>query len=451
MIQRGLATLSGWGRVARSSSVTLEPAGTESLTGVFADQGQGARGVIAHGASRSYGDAALNGQGAVILTRGLDRILSFDPDTGDIAVEPGVSFRQLLATFLPQNFLVPVTPGTGFATIGGAVAHDVHGKNHELAGSFTQHVTELDVLTADGTLRTIGPAREPALFAATCGGLGLTGVVTRVAFRMQRVPGPGVRVSLKRLPDLESFLDAMDQAAGASYAVGWIDGTARRRALGRGVLETAEPTDAAVRLPRPRTLEIPFDFPNVALNKLSIRAFNAAYWRRVPRAGTVREMALGKFLYPLDALGGWNRIYGKRGFHQFQTVLPFESGSRALAELMHVIAESGRASFLAVLKRLGPGLAPHSAGYLSFPRPGYTLALDFPASPGIEALYARLVAITRDHGGRVYLAKDALLTPEDFRAMYPRWAEFRAVLDDVDPDRRLQSDLSRRLRIRDAA
>ena len=431
----------------RSSSVTLAPAGIEELGEVFADPRPRAHGVIAHGASRSYGDAALNGQGSALLTRCLDRIVSFDAETGDIAVEPGVSFRQLLATLLPRGFLAPVTPGTGFATIGGAVANDVHGKNHELAGSFGQHVTELDLLTPDGVLRRIGPAREPDLFAATLGGLGLTGVMTRIAFRMARVPGRGVRVSLRRLPNLDAFLAAMDQAAGATYAVGWIDGTARGRALGRGVLETAEPTDAIVQAPGDTRLRVPVDFPSFVLNPLSIRLFNAAYWRRVPSGGAVRDVPYAKFLYPLDALHDWNRIYGRRGFHQFQNVVPFEAGPAALARLLEVIAQSGRASFLAVLKRLGAGMASARAGHLSFPRPGYTLALDFPAGPGIDALYARLVAITREHGGRIYLAKDALITPEDFRAMYPRWPEFRAMLEGIDPDRRLQSDLSRRLGI----
>ncbi len=451
-MERGLATLSGWGRVLRSSSVTLAPLNTEELAGIFAEPRPRAHGLIAHGASRSYGDASLNAEGSALLTRGLDRVLSFDPGTGDLEVEPGVTFRQLLAAFLPRNFLVPVTPGTGFATIGGAVAHDVHGKNHEHAGSFGQHVTELDLLTPDGTLRTIGPARDAALFAATVGGLGLTGIVTRVAFRMARVPGRGVRVALRRCADLDMFLAAMDGAAGATYAVGWIDGTARGRALGRGVLETAEPSDADMPVRRGRRLRVPFDLPNFVLNPFSIRLFNAAYWRRVPSRGVVRWVPFEKFLYPLDALHDWNRIYGRRGFHQFQNVLPFEAGPRALRELLEVISSSGRASFLAVLKRLGAGIMPPGqAGLLSFPQPGYTLALDFPAGPGIEALYARLVAITRDYGGRVYLAKDALITADDFRAMYPRWDEFRTVLDDVDPGRRLQSDLSRRLRIRDAA
>jgi decaprenylphospho-beta-D-ribofuranose 2-oxidase len=441
--------LEGWGRVRRSASVTLTPDDVLAVGGCFANPR--AHGLIVHGAGRAYGDCALNDQGSALMTAGLTGILAFDPDTGIVQVEPGVTFRQLMAEFLPRGFLVPVTPGTGFATIGGAVANDVHGKNHETAGSFAQHVTELDLLTPAGGVRTIGPDREPTLFRATCGGLGLTGVITRVAFRMARVAGPAVRVREQRVGNLEAFLAALDAAAGATYAVGWIDGTARGAALGRGILETAEPV--AGHPPAPGGgLRVPVDFPAWVLSPLSIRAFNELYFRRVPAGGRTRIAHVGKFFYPLDALRGWNRIYGKRGFHQFQNVVPFSGGAAALRELLEVIGQSRRASFLAVLKRLGGGILPEGeAGHLSFPQPGYTLALDFPAGPGIEDLYARLVAITLRHGGRVYLAKDALLDAAAFRQMYPLWGEFRGVLEGVDPKRRLQSDMSRRLRLREAA
>ena len=448
-MEAALATLTGWGRVARSASVTRRPDAVADLAGLFAERPR-AHGLIAHGAGRAYGDCALNAEGTALLTVGLTGVLSFDQASGLIAVEPGVTFRQLMAAYLPQGWLVPVSPGTGYATIGGAVANDVHGKNHEVAGSFGQHVTELDLLTPDGATRTIGPHAEPALFHATCGGLGLTGLITRIAFRMKRVPGPGVAVHSRRLPDLDAFLAAMDDARTATYAVGWIDGCAQGAALGRGILETAEASGGACRGVAPRTgLRVPFDFPAIALNPTSIAAFNALYYRRVPAAGRMVSVPYGTFFYPLDALRDWNRIYGRRGFHQFQNVVPFASGGQALRELLDVITASRRASFLAVLKRLGP--AAPEAGPLAFPQAGYTLALDFPAGDDVPALYARLVAITLRHGGRVYLAKDALLAPEAFRAMYPRWTAFRALLDVVDPKRKLQSDMSRRLGLREEA
>ncbi len=448
-MEAALATLTGWGRVARAASVTQRPDGVADLAQLFAGRPR-AHGLIAHGAGRAYGDCALNAEGTAVLTAGLAGVLSFDPVGGLIEVEPGVTFRQLMAAYLPQGWLVPVSPGTGFATIGGAVANDVHGKNHETAGSFGQHVTALDLLTPDGTTRTIGPHAEPALFHATCGGLGLTGVITRIAFRMKRVPGPGVAVRSQRVADLDAFLAAMDEARTATYAVGWIDGCARGGALGRGILETAEPCGGACPGATLRSgLRVPLDFPAMALNPTSIAAFNALYYRRAPAAGRMATVPYGMFFYPLDALRDWNRIYGRRGFHQFQNVVPFASGRAALRELLEVIAASRRASFLAVLKRLGP--AAPDAGPLSFPQAGYTLALDFPAGPGIEALYAELVAITLRHGGRVYLAKDALLSAAAFREMYPRWGAFREVLEMVDPKQVLQSDMSRRLRLRERA
>ena len=449
-MQAGLATLSGWGRVARSASVTWRPENVADLAGVFGAARPRAHGLIAHGAGRAYGDCALNAEGAAVLTGGLAGVLGWDAASGRIEVEPGVTFRQLMDAFLPLGWLVPVSPGTGYATIGGAVANDVHGKNHEVAGSFAAHVIELDLVTPDGRLRTIGPHAETALFAATAGGLGLTGVITRVAFRMKRVPGPGVALTRQRLPDLDAFLDAMDAARGATYAVGWIDGTARGGRLGRGILETAEASGGkcAGGVAR-RGLRVPFDFPAMALTPAGISAFNALYYRRAPRAPRVTAVPYGRFFYPLDALQEWNRIYGRRGFHQFQNVVPFDGGRAALREMLEIIAESRRASFLAVLKRLGPAAA--GAGPLSFPMAGYTLALDFPAGAGIEALYARLVAVTLRHGGRVYLAKDALLTADDVRAMYPRWAAFRALLEEIDPRLLVQSDMSRRLRLREAA
>jgi decaprenylphospho-beta-D-ribofuranose 2-oxidase len=247
--------------------------------------------------------------------------------------------------------------------------------------------------------------------------------------------------------DLDAFLASMQAQANASYSVGWIDGTARGLGLGRGILETAEPVGDDLPKPAGRTLKIPFNFPDWALNPLSIRAFNEIYFHKAPAKPRTRAVRTEKFLYPLDALHGWNRIYGVRGFYQFQNVVPFESGPAALRELLEVIAASRRASFLAVLKRLGAGQG--FSGPLSFPMPGYTLALDFPAGPGIEALYARLVGITLKYGGRVYLAKDALLGAAAFREMYPRWREFLAVLEEIDPKQRLQSDMSRRLRLRE--
>jgi decaprenylphospho-beta-D-ribofuranose 2-oxidase len=436
--------LNGWGRVSPATSQASRPERFDEAVADFRSP-SGAAGLCLYGAGRSYGDCALNAGGDALITSRLDRILAFDQQTGIVEVEPGVTFTRLLQVFLPRGLMVPVTPGTGFATIGGAVANDVHGKNHETDGSFGQHVSALDLVLPDGTARTVTP-EDRALFQATCGGLGLTGFITRVAFRLKPVPGAAVSVREQRFASLDAFLEGMQAARGAPYSVGWIDGTATGAALGRGILETAAFTDTPINAPAARAKAVPVDFPAFALNPLSVRAFNTLYFHRVPEEGRVRTVHASTFLYPLDAIHGWNRIYGKRGFYQFQCVVPFADGNAVLRELLQVIAASRQASFLAVLKRMGPG----RAGFLSFPMPGYTLALDFPRSIAVDALYAKLCAITLRAGGRLYLAKDALLSPEDFRRMYPDFAAFRAVLRDVDPDARMQSGMARRLRLHDA-
>ena len=433
-----MITLNGWGRVTPALCDARRPERASTAIADFTAPGA----LCLYGAGRSYGDCAVLPGGRALITTRLDRILAFDAESGIVQVEPGVDFARLLAVFLPRGFLVPVTPGTGFATIGGAVANDVHGKNHEHAGSFGQHVVEIELVLPDGSRRIVTPA-DGALFRATCGGLGLTGMMTRVAFRMQRVAGGSVTLREQRVDDLGAFVAAMQAAREATYTVGWIDGTARGASLGRGILQTAEIAPGSAALPPPRRRAVPADLPAAALTPLSVRMFNEAYFRRVPARGRVMQVDLARFLYPLDAIHGWNRIYGARGFYQFQCVVPFGEGEAALRGMLEVIAASRQASFLAVLKRMGAG----RAGFLSFPMEGYTLALDFPRKPGVEALYARLCAMTCEAGGRVYLGKDALLSAGDFRAMYPEFGAFAEVLAEVDPEGRMQSAMATRLRL----
>jgi decaprenylphospho-beta-D-ribofuranose 2-oxidase len=437
--------LAGWGRTTRAQVLACAPRDVAQATAALADA-NGAT-ILPHGGGRSYGDVALNGAGRALLTAGLNRILEFDAATGAVVCEAGVTFRDLLEKYLPRRHLVPVSPGTAFATIGGAVANDVHGKNHEVAGSFGDHVLWLDLALPSGEVRRVCPQSDPQLFAATIGGVGLTGLILRVCFRLQAVPSASVEVEERRIADLDAFMAAFAECrATSTFSVGWIDAMARGRHLGRGILETAE--FAAVDVApfrRARQRNVPFDFPSGVLNPLSIRLFNELYYRRVSAAGRRRALPIQEFLYPLDALGHWNRIYGRRGFYQFQCVIPDNSAPAGIAVLLEAIAHARRGSFLAVLKTLGQG----GRGHLSFPERGYTLALDFPRAGPVKALLRQLERIALKHGGRVYLAKDALLSAESFRAMYPRLGEFRDVLARVDPDRRLASDMARRLRIRD--
>lgn len=436
-------TMSGWGRTRYATVLAYAPRSVDAATEAIRQVD--ARGIVAVGNARSYGDVALNNNGRALLTSGIDQIHSFDERTGEIVCGPGVTFQRLLKDYLPRGFLFPVSPGTGFVTIGGAVANDVHGKNHERAGSFGDHVRWLDLLLSSGKVIRIGPDRHPEWFAATIGGIGLTGIILAVCFTMQRVGSNAVTVREQRVPDLERFLEALETVrATATFSVGWIDALARGGRMGRGIIETAEPASESLPESAPRRLRVPCDFPSFILNPWSIAGFNALYFRRIPAQGRVRTQLLDTFLYPLDSILEWNRLYGARGFYQFQCVLPDAASPPGIRRLLEEISRSRAASFLAVLKTLGG----EGRGYLSFPMRGYTLALDFPRTQTAQALYSRLERITLDHGGRVYLAKDASLSESGFAAMYPKLGAFNAALNELDTDCRMRSDMARRLGIR---
>lgn len=431
-------TLAGWGRCAAASSRVARPERQSELDRVLADAGAS---LVARGSGKAYGDAAQNGGADVANMLRLDRLLAFDAATGVLECEAGVTFRTLLDIFVPKGFVPPVSPGTSYATVGGALAADVHGKNHDRHGSFGDHVLWFDLLCADGQTRRVLPDAHGDLFAATIGGMGLTGIVRRLAFRL--LPGTGnVRVETQRIDDLDAFFAAFEAArATATFSVGWIDALARGRKLGRGVFETAEFAPAASAAPVSKTVPIPFDFPPFALSRISVGAFNELYWRRAPAAKRSTVRPLDAFFYPLDRLSDWNRLYGKRGFFQFQSVVPDVTAFSATRKMLEAVSAVGTASFLAVLKTLGgPG-----RGLLSFPLRGVTLALDVPNAPGAAALMAELERLALDAGGRVYLAKDALQAPATFRAGYPKLAAFEECLRRWDPQRRFASDLSRRL------
>jgi len=435
--------LRSWGRVPRTRSLAARPERMRELRACLAAGGEVAlRPLLARGAGRSYGDACLNDGGAVILTERLNRILSFDPASGLVVVEPGVTFADLLATFLPRGFRVPVSPGTSFVTVGGAVANDVHGKNQHVSGCFGDCVEWLDLLLADGSVRRLSPSEESELFDATIGGIGLTGIILAVCLRLLPVESPALLVRRQRMDSLDAFLAGFRAAEQVTFSVGWIDVLAEGAALGRGILETAEPAPCGVVAPPPpRPKRLPLDLPSWALNSQSVRAFNALYWRRARPEAREAVSNYAPFFYPLDAITDWNRLYGPRGFHQFQCVVPIEAGEAPLRRLLAAARAGGGASFLAVLKVMGaPG-----RGLLSFARPGISLALDFAAGTGTHALFATLERITLEAGGRIYLAKDALMSPESFRAMYPRAPALQEVRERVDPHRRFSSGMSRRL------
>ena len=438
--------LSGWGRYPVAECTVLRPddaAGAMALLEELPD-------TIARGNGRSYGDASLN-LDATIDMRGLCRLVDFDPITGRLVCEGGVLLSDIIEVMLPRGWFPPVTPGTRLVTIGGMIAADVHGKNHHGAGSFCDQVEWLDLAIGDGRVVRCSARGNGDLFAATCGGMGLTGIVLRARFRLAKVGSAAVRQRTLRAKSLEQAFEIFERSLDWTYSVAWIDCLARGRHLGRSAImlgEHALPDElpAARRaspfgVPRRRARRVPIDLPAVALSRAPVRLFNSLYYAAHGPGEAIVD--IDRYFYPLDVVGDWNRFYGRRGFVQYQCVLPLQASKAGMTRMLTEIAAHGDASFLAVLKRMGPA----SFGMLSFPIEGYTLALDFPANPASFALLDRLDAITVDHGGRVYLAKDARVGAKAFAAGYPRLEEFRKVRRDYGLDRQFSSLLSRRLEI----
>ncbi|GAA1017700.1 oxidoreductase [Acrocarpospora pleiomorpha] len=425
------ALLAGWGRTSPSRARVLRPGSVDELAAAVREAGR--RGVIARGLGRSYGDPAQNGGGVVV---DLTRLRRFDLIGDRLIAEGGASLGELIRTLASRGRFLPVVPGTRHVTVGGAVAADVHGKNHPADGSFAAHVEELDLLTADGTIRTVRPGE--AAFHATTGGMGLTGVVTRATLRPIPIGSPLMRVETRRCGDLDDVLACLSGST-ARYAVAWLDCLSER---GRGIVDQAVHTEgrvATAALQRP-LLSVPPHMPGGLLNRHTAALFNHLWYGKAPRA-SVRSMPLGAYFHPLDRIRDWNRIYGPAGFVQYQFAVPYGEG---LKSVVRRIARSGVPSFLAVLKRLGPA----GEGLLSFPIEGWTLALDFPAAaPGLPELLDACDQAVIAAGGRVYLAKDARLAPESMPAMYPGLARFREVRALLDPAGVFQSDLARRLRL----
>ena len=428
---------SGWGRVHRAAGEVARPERASVLARIMAEAPAPAVGM-----RRSYGDANLASNGRVIDMTRLDRVLGFDAETGLVHVEAGMQIGELLRIFGPKAWLPPVMPGTGFVTVGGAIAMDVHGKNHHGAGSFGCHVTEFTLMTPDGQ-RVVTSEGGETLFKATVGGLGQTGPILSAKVRLFKAKGDVMVVTERRVPNWDAFLRLFDQSE-ATYSVGWIDATARGATLGRGILEEAETGGGLVPKAK-RGRRVPMDAPGFALSGPVVRAFNAAYWRRVPVSGRTVVRPIDDFFFPLDKLHDWNRLYGKRGFHQFQCVVPLDAAD-ALRDMLERIARSGLASPLAVLKRMGPG----RAGYLSFPMEGYTLAVDFPNRGAAERVLRELEVKAQAVGGRIYLAKDSVAEGATVRAMYPELGLWKAAVNEIDPDRAYETDLVRRLALRDA-
>ncbi len=382
-----------------------------------------------YGNGRSYGDVCLTDTGTLLHTRGLDRFIQFDATTGRLCCEAGVTLADILELSVPHGWFLPVTPGTQHVTVGGAVANDVHGKNHHVMGSFGNHVVELELTRSDGERIVCSPQINSAWFSSSIGGLGLTGLICRVEFQLMRVHNPFMWVASRRFRSLSEFWNLNAEAEQTwPYSVAWVDCTSSGDTLGRGILLTGRHAGLVSDGPRTpsKRRSIPFELPGSPLNRTTLRIFNALYYRQPTRpAGQL--MHYMPYFYPLDAIGKWNRMYGKRGFYQYQCVVPPEAAPHATEALLTTVARRGQGSFLAVLKTFGP---VQSMGMLSFPRPGLTLALDFPnRGNSTLALLAELDSIVKDAGGAIYPAKDARMPASVFKAGFPRWEEFSQFVD----------------------
>jgi decaprenylphospho-beta-D-ribofuranose 2-oxidase len=410
-------TISGWGGYPSQDAQVITPLSIAA----YKTQLENHPSLIPRGMGRSYGDSAI--AATVLQSTCCDHFIGFDTATGLITVEAGATLRDILKVTVKHGWFVPVTPGTSFVTVGGAIASDVHGKNHHVAGTFGQHVVSMTVLLGTGEVVTTSPTELPDLFHATCGGMGLTGVITTATIRLIPIRSAYIKQRAIKAGSIEEACEAFEANSSSTYSVAWIDCLSTGQTLGRSVLMIGEHSDSGeldVKIKTPIT--IPIHTPAALLNSLTMRAFNTAYWAKAAH-NKRQTVPLLPYFYPLDAIGGWNKLYGKAGFVQYQFVLPKTDGVANMRKILTRIAQSGSGSFLAVLKQFGPA----NQNLLSFPIEGYTLALDFKMSSSVIDLLHWLDGMVADMGGRVYLTKDAVMRELSFKTTYPKWQAFEAV------------------------
>jgi FAD/FMN-containing dehydrogenase len=441
--------LAGWGNYPTFSTALLEPRTPADMPKLMAQRS----GLIARGNGRAYGDAAI-GEQFSLSSRALARMRSFDPQTGLLTVEAGVLIADILATFAQRGFFMKVVPGTKFVTIGGAVAADVHGKNHHRDGGFGDHLESFDLALPSGETVICSRARNPELFAATIGGMGLTGVILEATIRLFRIETAWMQQETTVASNLDAAITALENSASATYSVAWIDCLARGAALGRSLVYSAEhatrhdkdrlrPELAAFPTLSQKRISVPGVFPSWLLNPASVAAFNALYFRNgAAKAGVPSLVHWDPYFFPLDSIANWNRIYGRKGFVQYQCVIPLAPARKVLAEILDRVSRRGSASFLAVLKMLGD-----SHGAISFPLQGYTLAMDFPVTETLFGFLDELDQLVAGAGGRLYLAKDARQSRANFEAGYPGLPVLRDIRRQTCGEERLVSRLSARLGI----
>lgn len=395
----------------------------------------GVRGVLPYGQGRSYGDSCLNDGGTLVLTRGLNHFIEFGHHTGLLRAEAGVTLEEILSLVVPQGWFLPVAPGTQYASLGGGVANDIHGKNHHIAGTLGRFVTRFELMRSDGVKLICSPTENDELYRATIGGLGLTGLILWVELQLKPIRNPWIASETIKFGSLQEFFEISHESErDFEYTVAWIDCLSSGKNLGRGLFMRGNHAPAQIDIDRAiqkrKKFSVPVDAPSFSLNRLSLSAFNFAYYNKQLSAKRQSTIHYAPFFFPLDSVGHWNRIYGKQGFFQYQCVVPYtRSGTQSnspIKTILEEISKAGTGSFLAVLKTFGDIGSP---GILSFPRPGVTLALDFPNTRKCRDLFDRLDEVVLREGGAIYPAKDARMSPELFKQAFPRWREFSQFID----------------------
>lgn len=410
---------SGWGRYPRHSASILQPRTVPEVSRlILGEKGPW----IGRGMGRSYGDSALADQ--VISSLQLNHLHSFNDKTGILSCAAGTTLSEILDVFVPRGWFLPITPGTKFVSVGGAIASDVHGKNHHIHGCFSECLDSIELLLGDGRLLSCSRNEHPELFHATCGGMGLTGIICSAALRLLPIESAYIEQTTYKAANLEAAFKLFEQHGNSTYSVAWIDCLASGKALGRSLLMIGEHArDGRLELPETKTLSVPVDMPPALLNRFSIQAFNTLYYQRMLRQVSRQYVSYESFFYPLDGIQQWNRLYGKPGFIQYQFVIPKAAGLKGMSQILERISASHKGSFLAVLKSFGAA----NNNYLSFPMEGYTLALDFKLEPGLLELLDELDSMVLDHGGRFYLAKDARMSEATFKQSQPNWQKFQEI------------------------
>lgn len=431
-------SFTSWGMFPKIKNTLLQFSSKNSLKNILENNNE----LIPCGNGRSYGDSALNT--TIVDVKPHDYFIDFNDETGLLHVQAGVLLSEILEAFVQRGWFLSVTPGTKYITVGGAIASDVHGKNHHVSGCFSEFVKEFQIMQADGNIITCSKESTPELFKASCGGMGLTGIILTAKIHLKKIESKYIDQITIKTSNLKETFEVFEQQNEQSYSVAWIDCFAKKTEIGKSLVMLGDfRKDGQLHYKPTKKLSIPFNCPSFVLNKWSIKVFNWLYYRKVKTKISKKRVDIDTFFYPLDAIGHWNRIYGKKGFTQYQFILPKETSFQGLEEILTLISESGKGSFLAVLKLYGKA----NDNYLSFPLEGYSLAVDFKIEKGVFDFLDKLDELVIKYKGRIYLAKDVRVNKENFEKGYPKVGEFREFRKKNQLDDKFQSLQSKRIGI----